>query len=385
MLPRPSFDDAGESWPREQEKRRPRRWLLWLPFVLLLVLGAAWSGAWFYAASLAEKKIEEWRAREAQRGRVYACGSQTIGGFPFRLELRCAEPKAELRTQNLSLKAADLLAVVQVYRPTHAISEFTGPLTVQEAGGSMFVANWKLAQASVSGLPSAERISVVLDAATVDRTVSQITSGVFKADRVEAHSRLAPRLPSDPPVVDLALQLAGATAPNLHPITTKPVNANITAVARGVKDLSPKPWQALLRDWQAAGGSLDVTKARLQQDDMIVVGDGTLSLNARGALDGQLRITVVNLEKLVAALGIDRMVQPDSTVGRLSGALDRVVPGLGNVARERGAPNLLTTGINMLGQKTELEGKPAVTLPLRFADGAVFFGPLKVGQIAPVF
>ena len=75
MLPRPSFDDAGESWPREQEKRRPRRWLLWLPFALLLVLAAAWSGAWFYAASLAEKKIEEWRAREAQRGRVYACGS----------------------------------------------------------------------------------------------------------------------------------------------------------------------------------------------------------------------------------------------------------------------------------------------------------------------
>jgi hypothetical protein len=110
-----------------------------------------------------------------------------------------------------------------------------------------------------------------------------------------------------------------------------------------------------------------------------------LSLNARGALDGQLRITVVNLEKLVAALGIDRMMQPDSAVGRLSGALDRVAPGLGNVARERGAPNLLTAGINMLGQKTELEGKPAVTLPLRFADGAVFFGPLKVGQIAPVF
>jgi hypothetical protein len=385
MLPRPSFDDAGESWPPEHEKRRPRRWLLWMPFVLLLVLAAAWSGGWFYMASLAEKKIEDWRAREAQRGRVYACGSQTVGGFPFRLEVRCTEPKAELRTQNLSLKAADMLGVVQVYRPRHAIGEFSGPLTVQEPGGAMLVADWKLAQASVSGLPSAERISVVLDDATMDRTVSQSTNAVFKANRVEAHSRLAPRLASDPPVVDLALKLAGATAPTLHPITSKPVNADVTAVARGLKELSPKPWQAVLRDWQAGGGTLDVTKARLQQDDMVVVGDGTLSLNARGALDGQLRITVVNLEKLVAALGIDRMMQPDSTVGRLSGALDRVAPGLGNVARERGAPNLLTAGINMLGQKTELEGKPAVTLPLRFADGAVFFGPLKVGQIAPVF
>jgi hypothetical protein len=382
MLPRPSFDDAGESWPPEQHTRRSR-WWLWFPFVLLVVVAAGWTGGWFYAASLAEKKIEEWRAREAERGRVFACGSQTIGGYPFRLELHCTAPRAELRTQNLSLKAADMLGVVQVYRPTHGIGEFTGPLTIQEPGGSLLIANWKLAQASVSGLPAAERISIVLDAATVDRTVSQVTSALFTANRVEAHSRLAPRLPSDPPVVDLALQLAGATAPNLHPITTKPVNADITATARGVKDLSPKPWLALLRDWQAAGGSLDVTKARLQQDDMIVVGDGTLALNARGALDGQLRITVVGLEKLVAALGVS--LSQDSAVGRLSGALDRVAPGLGNIARERGGPNLLAAGVGMLGQKTDLEGKPAVTLPLRFADGAVFFGPLKVGQIAPVF
>ena len=385
MLPRPSFDDAGASWPPEQEKRRPRRWLLWLPFVLLMLLAAGWTGGWFYAASIAEKKIEEWRAREAQRGRIYACGSQTIAGFPFRFEVHCVEPKAELRQQNLSLKAADMLSVVQVYKPTHAISEFTGPLTVQEPGGSLLIANWKLAQASVSGLPSAERISVVLDAMTVDRTVSQISSAFFKANHVEAHSRLAPRLPSDPPVVDLALQLSNATAPNLHPITSKPTNVDVTATARGVKDLSPKPWQALLRDWQAAGGSLDITKARLQQDDMILIGDGAVSLNARGALDGQLRITVVGLEKLITALGVDRAISQDSTVGRVSGALDRVMPGLGNLTRDRAAPNLLATGAAMLGQKTELEGKPAVTLPLRFADGAVFFGPLRVGQIAPVF
>jgi hypothetical protein len=385
MLPRPAFDDAGESWPPEQHRRRPRRWWLWLPFVLLVLLAAGWTGAWFYAASLAETKIADWRAREAARGRIYACGSQQIRGYPFRLEVHCTEPKAELRGPNLTLKAADMLGVVQVYQPRHAISEFTGPLTVQEPGGSMLVATWKLGQASVSGLPSAERISVVVDAISVDRTVSQITNAVFKADRMTAHSRLAPRLPSDPPVVDLALQLSGATAPNLHPITTKPVNADITAVARGVKDLSPKPWQALLRDWQTAGGSLDITKARLQQEDMIVVGDGTLSLNARGALDGQLRITVVGLEKLVVALGVDRAVSQDSTVGRLTGALDRVAPGLGNIARERGGSNLLAAGAAMLGQKTELEGKPAITLPLRFADGAVFFGPLKVGQLAPVF
>ena len=33
----------------------------------------------------------------------------------------------------------------------------------------------------------------------------------------------------------------------------------------------------------------------------------------------------------------------------------------------------------------EQEGKPAVTLPLRFVDGVVFFGPIRVAQIPPLF
>ena len=39
----------------------------------------------------------------------------------------------------------------------------------------------------------------------------------------------------------------------------------------------------------------------------------------------------------------------------------------------------------MLGQPAELEGRKAVALPLRFTDGTVYLGPLKVGQTAPLF
>jgi hypothetical protein len=41
--------------------------------------------------------------------------------------------------------------------------------------------------------------------------------------------------------------------------------------------------------------------------------------------------------------------------------------------------------INALGKEAELEGKNARSFPLRFADGAVFLGPIKVGQIPPLF
>ena len=42
-------------------------------------------------------------------------------------------------------------------------------------------------------------------------------------------------------------------------------------------------------------------------------------------------------------------------------------------------------GINSLSKDAELEGKKARAFPLRFVDGAVYIGQLKVGQIPPLF
>jgi len=43
------------------------------------------------------------------------------------------------------------------------------------------------------------------------------------------------------------------------------------------------------------------------------------------------------------------------------------MPGLGNVARKNAAP-MIAASVNLMGQPTELEGKRAVMLPLRFDD-----------------
>jgi hypothetical protein len=45
----------------------------------------------------------------------------------------------------------------------------------------------------------------------------------------------------------------------------------------------------------------------------------------------------------------------------------------------------VAVGINSLGKEATLEGKPARAFPLRFVDGAVFLGPLKVAQTPPLF
>ncbi|HEV3499062.1 MAG TPA: DUF2125 domain-containing protein, partial [Bradyrhizobium sp.] len=45
----------------------------------------------------------------------------------------------------------------------------------------------------------------------------------------------------------------------------------------------------------------------------------------------------------------------------------------------------VAAGINSLGTEAVLEGKKARAFPLRFVDGVVFLGPLRVAQIPPLF
>ena len=366
---------------------RRRRWLLFVPFSLVVILAALWTGGWFYIAARAPDAIDAWRTREARQGRVYDCGTRSIAGFPFRIEVRCSAPSAQLSDMGppLALKAADALLAWQVYEPALVIGEFAGPLALGEPGKpASFLAHWRLAQASVrASLSGAERVSIVSEDPRVDRADGGGNPTVFQAAHIELHGRRVAGSPADNPAVDLVLRLAAASAPALHPILTAPLDADVTGVLNGVAGIAPKPWPVLFKEWQARGGSLTISKARVQQGDVIAVGEGTLSLTPRGGLDGQMQVTIVELAKLLQELGINDMVS-QGQIGSAFDALDRMLPGLGAIARQNAAPGIVA-GLGAVGQNTTLEGKPAVTVPLRFDDGAIQLGPLLLGRAPPLF
>jgi hypothetical protein len=222
-------------------------------------------------------------------------------------------------------------------------------------------------------------VSFSFEAPTVERVADGGNVTVFNAERAEVHGRLAGGSVNDNPIIDLAMLLQGASAQELHPLAKTPSDADIVANLRGLKDFSPKPWPDRFREIQANNGQIDIIKARVQQDDVIAVGAGKLGLSPTGGLNGQLQITVVNLDKALKKLDIDRMMSEGQAASTF-GALDKIMPGLGNLARQS-APSLVAS----LGQRTVLEGKPAVALPLRFVDGAVYLGPFQVGKTPPLF
>ncbi len=376
--------------PEISKGRKRRPWVVALPLAIVVLIAAAWSAFWFYAASATETVLADWRAREAALGRYYRCGSETVGGFPFRFELRCSDPSAEFRAGNppAALKAKDFAVVAQVWQPMLLIGELVGPLMIGETGAPPALSlNWSLAQASLRGLPLApERASVAIDHLALAEVSGSAQNLLASVGRLELHGRLASGTARENPVLDLVANLSQASAARLGELAAVPFDADIEGVLLGLRNLSPRSWVETLRALQAAHGQLQITRARVRQGDVVAVGAGTLRLSPRGALDGELQLTVVNIEKLLPVLGIDKLVTglvPQGTLDRLAPGLDRLVPGLGGVLR--GNAPAAKAGIDALGSRTELEGKSAVTVPLRFSDGAVLLGPFRLTNIPPLY
>src|ERR1700722_1923587 len=362
------------------------RWPLWLPLAIVILLAAVWSGLWYVSASVADRALAGWVEREAAAGRAYSCGTQTIGGFPLDIRARCNDVGAEIKNSQppyaITAKAVDFVA--EVYRPTRLVGEITGPLTVAVNGQPpSLTADWIRARLVVNGVPPyPDTLSFDFDAPHLDRAGSD--EKLFNAHNVNFQARVTEGTPRDHPVLALPLHLPGASAP-FHTLTAQPLNGDIEAVVRGLADLSPKSWADRMREMQAAGGNIEIKSLRLTQLDAVVVGGGTLTPNAEGKLDGVIRIAVVGIEHIVPLLGIDKMIaQGVDQWSGTSGTLDRLVPGLGATIRQTANATVIEN-LKKMGEPTTVDNRPATLLPLRFVNGAVYLGMLRIGDVPSLF
>jgi hypothetical protein len=387
-----------------------RLWPIFVMPALVVVAAAAWSAFWFYSASQVDRTVDAWRAREAASGRIYDCARRTVAGFPFRLEVHCLDATVELRSQTagqaaaqtppLTARLGDIFVISQIYTPKLLIAEFKAPATLYRQGQPVMVVNWKTARSSIVGLPGTpQSADLVFDDPVIDRVNASVQIPVARAGHVELHGRIAEDSRPDRPTIETVLELTGATLQDVHPVLTKPFDADVRAMLHGLKDFTPKPWPVRFRELQAAGGRVEIMQSRIQQGDQIAIAAGSLGLTADGHLDGELHMTATGFEKLIPALGIEQMLEqgvPQDTldkvapgvktqdVDNLFGALDRAIPGLGKTVRENAGAGI-TAGLAAIGQEATLEGKKARSFPLRFVNGAVFIGPLKVAQTPPLF
>jgi hypothetical protein len=382
---------------RPRRSLPPRRlWRFLVMAAIIVALPIGWTALWSYAASIANEALAGWIGREAALGRVYACGSQSIGGYPFGIVIHCDKAAAAFKSNRppFDVSASDFTFSAQVFRPTLLNGEVSAPVSLADPGqGPAFVANWSTARLTLLGLPpEPERVTVDLTKPRLDRTAGANAGMIFQADRLEVDGRIIAGSARRNPVIEATAKVAAALAPSFHPLLAEPLQGEIDAVMRGFKDFLPKPWPVLFRDMQASGGGIEIKILRLARSDAALLGTGTFTVNASGRLEGELRVTIAGVENIVPLLGVDQLI--GQGVDRLTGgsgspaqglgALDRLLPGLGGVVRESASAGLIET-IKRMGEPTKLDGKPAIALPLRVADGIVYVGVIPVAVVPALF
>lgn len=338
--------------------RRTRRRYVWLASLVGLVI-ALWSTYWAIGRGMAEDLLHNAVAVARAEGGEIGCGAERFGGYPFKFELACA-PLTLADATGLTATAAGLRAVALAYNPGHLILEADAPLDLAGLAAPLpgkpgLQVTWTLAQASGRlGGDGLARADVALSAPRVLLVAAPDDPApvtALEAGQASLHLRASPDAPGD-------ADLAASAAELVLPGAPRPLAASLTLrLAGGAALLQGAPTD--LRALLSAEGALRVTSLAVRGPDFALSGEGSLNLDDKGRLAGDLPLTVTGAEHLPQALA-------------------PLFPAGSNAA------TALAGAILAFGRPATLDGAPAVTVPLAFRDGVVRVGLVPIAPLAPL-
>ena len=326
--------------------RRRRLWPFFAPVALVIVLGIGWSWLWYYAASVADRTLSAWIDREAAPGRVYACGSQDICGFPFRIvsPLRAGRGRVQQQPDRHSTSGpTGVTFSADLFRPTLLNGAIAGPVTLADPGQSpVFVANWSNAPDQPAGFAAgAGSVSVTLDQAASRSCRRARQRHDFPADSVDFGGRIIAGSARNNPVIEAIRTFQRGDGADVSSFARRAAARRHRRGAARIQGLSPKPWPACFANAGLRRRHRDQS-LRIERPDAIVVGTGTLTVNEHGKLDGLIEVAVAGIENIVPLLGLDQLIGQ---------GIDRLTGGPGTSAQGLGALDRLSAGAQRRGPR----------------------------------
>jgi hypothetical protein len=333
-----------------REPRRRRRGSRWL-IGLLIVLALVWCGYWYAASRAAEAGFNRFVEAFTAQGGSVACTEQGIGGFPLRLDLRCAGAKLSAQPANLAAGMNRLSASAPLYYPGRVVADFVGPfvLNAQQVGVAL-TASWLLATATVDiGLNGLSRAGASLDGLALDQTGGRVPIRHLAASHIDFDA--APAGGGDYRITAVARDIAVVKSDGqTYPVVA--AQLDVTAVHFG-SGFGTDPKRTILA-WAAGGGVMQVKTLAFTAGAFSATATGRLTIDRNGLLSGDLTLSLAGLDDLP---DIAEQVRPGSR-NKVSEAVAFVKPA-GNGA--------------------------SPPIPVRINNGAVFVGGIfKVGSIPPL-
>lgn len=315
--------------------------------IAVVLVGALYTGGWFYAASWLKDRVTQELAASEQGRYSASCSNVSVRGFPFRIGIFCDSLGIDDHPTGLSASFGAVRSAAQVYRPGHAIIEFDGPAQVRVTPDLAFDANWDLLRASaVAWTNGLDRASVAYDG--LKGKLSMPSKGLsvgIAATHGEKHVRQSGEaLDVAASINALSLDLGDKVLPPLD----LAVDLTIADAARWISTEGPPPTLPLGTSAELRSLSLDL-------------GEGN-----KVTLSGPVRV---------------------DDVGYVSGSLDLTIEGI-TALRDRVSqvfPKAAETARRVAGAINGLSGgRDRATVTLNIRQGTVFLGLFPIAEIPPL-
>ena len=289
------------------QPKRPNRFWLFAPYVLLVIVILVWSGVWLVEKLAVEQVVTRKAAKLEAQGYVARWSAMKIDGWPFRVRVTFTAPKAG-DSAGWQVEAPRFEAQAMAWAPRTWVIAAPDGLTLTRPGLGPLTVSGKQIRASIGDLGSDRpRYSFEGDGLTLTAAQGGKPASFSSLDKLEAHLQPGP----DDQAAFLLRIDGGALRPEtgLAKLASgKPFalvwDSRLTKLAA----LKGSNWPGSVQAWRNAGGSMTVANAEIGIGGLKLKGEGgPLMVDTDGRLSGQVPLTLDAAgqnQALLKALGL---------------------------------------------------------------------------------
>ncbi len=340
-------------------KQRLNAYLWLLPPIAVAMAGAiVWPVLWYAKSRQTASDVTAWMAHEAQLGRAWSCPTQKIGGFPFSVEISCANLlfQGEILGTTLTGTVRGFRATSPLLRTDNLRAEVDSPFAAKTSDGTFDVTmHWRELFLDLQGQPGAlDRLSLSGNQIRLQGKAG----GIDIKDGVSGDVNVVLARDRRDNVYDFMVSLNQGSIPALSSLldTQLPIDMQVGGKISQVDLRGAETFRGFLENWRSANGHVELTTAWLTSGHINFDAKGGLGLDGQHRLNGKLDASFTGLDNAFRRLGVDPAL---ITAGQV---LSRLLGG------GRGA------------------GTGRMNLPVTFSEGFVSIGPVRTQiQIPPLY
>jgi hypothetical protein len=300
--------------PDPDPARKPRRFWLYAPFVLLLVAAAAWSIMWVYLSGEAAKQMDAQVARYRAAGYDIAWRERTVEGYPFRLDVTLTDARIR-EPSGWALSTPRLEAEAFVHALRHWVFATPQGLTFTRPVGGPVEVKAALLHASLHDLDKRPP-SFSFEGAKLSFTPAPGSQpfALSAADHVELHLRPGP---DDQGAILFKLDGGKARLSGLFARMAgdKPISIVWDSLLTKTSGFQGADWSDAARAWSQAGGTIQLRQGGITAGDALIgARPGTLAVDADGRLSGALDVTLREAPQALNAMAEQGVIAPETAM-----------------------------------------------------------------------